>query len=146
MSSLIGDLLVLLSTVFAVIYVLVSKAQIATASPLELTASQQLVGLIVTVLCLGSLSLFLPSYEVDATGISPQFWLLAIASGIMQYALAFLLYLTVLQTTPVSQAAFYIALIPIFGVASAILLIGEQPNWLQWIGAALIVTSSLPIN
>lgn len=146
MSSLFGDLLVLLSTVFAVIYVLVSKAQIATASPLELTASQQLVGLIVTVLCFGTLSLFLPSYEVDATGISPQFWLLAIASGIMQYALAFLLYLTVLQTTPVSQAAFYIALIPVFGVASAILLIGEQPNWLQWIGAALIVTSSYFAN
>lgn len=75
-SSLVGDLLVLLSTVFAVIYVLVSKAQIATTtSPLELTASQQLVGLIVTVLCFGSLSLFLPSYEVDATDISPQFWL-----------------------------------------------------------------------
>lgn len=141
-SSLVGDLLVLLSTVFAVIYVLVSKAQIATASPLELTASQQLVGLIMTVLCFGILSLFLPSYEVDATGISPQFWLLAIASGIMQYALAFLLYLTVLQTTPVSQAAFYIALIPVFGVASAILLIGEQPHWWQWIGAAFILTSS----
>ncbi len=145
-SSLVGDLLVLLGTVFAVIYVLVSKAQIATTSPLELTASQQLVGLIVTVLCFGSLSLFLPSYEVDATGISPQFWLLAIASGIMQYALAFLLYLTVLQTTPVSHATFYIALIPVFGMASAILLIGEQPNWLQWIGAALITTSSYFAN
>lgn len=120
-SSLVGDLLVLLSTVFAVIYVLVSKAQItATVSPLKLTASQQLVGLIVTVLCFGSLSLFLPDYEVDATDISPQFWLLAIMSGILQYALAFLLYLTVLQNTSVSQVAFYLALIPVFGVANAI--------------------------
>lgn len=145
-SSLVGDLLVLLGTVFAVVYVLVSKAQIATASPLELTASQQMVGLIVTVFCFGSLSLFVPSYEVDATGISPQFWLLAIASGFMQYALAFLLYLTVLQSTPVSHAAFYIALIPIFGVASAIILLGEQPNLLQWIGAGLIITSSYFAN
>lgn len=146
-SSLLGDLLVLLSTVFAVIYVLVSKAQIAaTVSPLELTASQQLVGLIVTVLCFGSLSLFLPGYEVDATSISTQFWLLAIASGILQYALAFLLYLTVLQTTPVSQAAFYLALIPVFGVASAIVLIGEQPTLLQGIGAVLIIGSSYFAN
>lgn len=144
--SSVGDLLVLLGAVFAVVYVLVSKAQITAASPLELTASQQLVGLIVTVFCFGSLSLFVPSYEVDATGISLQFWLLAIVSGIMQYAVAFLLYLTVLQTTPVSQAAFYIALIPVFGVASAILLLGEQPNGLQWMGAALIITSSYFAN
>lgn len=33
-SSLVGDLLVLLGTVFAVVYVLVSKAQITAASPL----------------------------------------------------------------------------------------------------------------
>jgi drug/metabolite transporter (DMT)-like permease len=145
-SSLFGDLLVLLGTVFAVVYVLVSKAQISAVSPLELTASQQLVGLITTVFCFGGFSLFIPASEVNATGISPQFWLLAIASGILQYALAFLLYLTVLQSTPVSHAAFYIALIPVFGVASAMILIGEQPNVLQWIGAVLIITSSYFAN
>lgn len=146
MGSIVGDLLVLLGTLFAVVYVLVSKAQIKAVSPLELTASQQFVGLIVTVFCFGSLSLFVPSYELNASGISLQFWLLAIASGILQYALAFLLYLTVLQTTPVSHAAFYIALIPIFGIASAILLLGEQPSLLQWTGAGLIITSSYFAN
>jgi drug/metabolite transporter (DMT)-like permease len=144
--TIVGDLLVLLGTLFAVVYVLVSKAQINTTSPLELTASQQFVGLIMTVFCFGGLSLFVPNYEVNATGVPPQFWLLAIASGILQYALAFLLYLTVLQSTPVSQAAFYIALIPIFGIASAILLLGEQPSLLQWIGAGLIITSAYFAN
>lgn len=142
MSSLMGNVLVLLGTLFAVVYVLLSKAQVSTTSPLELTSSQHLVGLIVTVLCFGGVSVFDPSYEVDAFGISPQFWLLAVASGVMQYALAFLLYLTALQTVPVSQAAFYVALIPVFGVASAILLIGEQPSRVQWAGAALVILSS----
>jgi len=145
-SSLVGDLLVLLGTVFAVFYVLLSKKQIATTNPLQLTASQQFVGLIVTVLCFSILSILNSSYEVNAAGISLQFWLLAVISGIMQYALAFLLYLIALQNVPVSQAAFYVALIPVFGVSSAILLIGEQPSFAQWVGGVLVITSSYFAN
>jgi drug/metabolite transporter (DMT)-like permease len=130
-ASLIGDLLVLLGTIFAVFYVLLSKKQIGTADPLQLTVSQQLVGLIVTVFCFGVLSTIDPTYKLTVIGISPQFWLLAIVSGILHYALAFFLYLIALQAVPVSQAAFYVALIPVFGVASAVILIGEQPSFAQ---------------
>jgi drug/metabolite transporter (DMT)-like permease len=138
-SSLLGDLLVLLGTLFAVFYVLLSKKQIATANPLQLTASQQLVGLMATVAGFSILAIANPIYQIEVAGISPQFWLLAIASGIMQYGLAFLLYLVALQDVPVSHAAFYVALIPVFGVTSAILLIGEEPSFSQWIGAALVL-------
>jgi drug/metabolite transporter (DMT)-like permease len=141
-SSLVGDLLVLLGTIFAVFYVLLSKKQVAAMNPLHLTASQQLVGLIVTVVGFSILSLINPNYEVNAANISGQFWLLAVGSGIMQYGLAFLLYLVALQDVPVSHAAFYVALIPVFGVVSAIVLIGEQPSILQWLGAVLVIGSS----
>ncbi|HEY9629955.1 MAG TPA: DMT family transporter [Coleofasciculaceae cyanobacterium] len=141
-ASLLGDLLVLLGTIFAVFYVLLSKRQIETTDPLQLTASQQLVGLIMTVICFGILSVFNPTYEVNVAGILPQFWLLAVVSGILQYALAFLLYLIALQKVPVSHAAFYVALIPVFGIASAMILLGEQPSFAQWIGAACVITSS----
>jgi drug/metabolite transporter (DMT)-like permease len=145
-TSLSGDLLVLLGTLFAVFYVLLSKQQIASSDPLQLTASQQLVGLIVTVLCFSTLSVLNSNLEVDATHISLPFWLLAIGSGTMQYALAFLLYLTALRNLPVSHAAFYVALIPVFGVASAILIIGERPSLLQWMGTGLIIASSYFAN
>lgn len=145
-SSLIGDLLILLGTLFAVFYVLLSKKQIETMNPLQLTTSQQTIGLITTVLGFSLLSILNPSYEVNAANISSQFWLLAIASGIMQYALAFLLYLIALQKQPVSHAAFYLALIPVFGVASAVVLIGEQPSLAQWIGGLLVVFSSYYAN
>lgn len=145
-ASLIGDLLVLLGTVFAVFYVLLSKKQIKTADPLQLTVSQQLVGLIVTIVGFGILSMIDPTYKLTVVGILPQFWLLAIVSGILHYALAFLLYLIALQTVPVSHAAFYVALIPVFGVASAIILIGEQPSFVQWIGAVLVIASSYAAN
>ncbi|MDX2213217.1 MAG: DMT family transporter [Oculatellaceae cyanobacterium bins.114] len=145
-ASLTGDLLVLLGTLFAVFYVLFSKKQIATEDPLQLTSSQQLVGLITTLICFGGLSILNPVYEVHATGISLQFWLLAIASGVMQYALAFLLYLTALRHVPVSQAAFYVALIPVFGVASAVVMIGEKPSLTQWIGGFLVIGASYYAN
>ncbi|NEQ26897.1 MAG: EamA family transporter, partial [Microcoleus sp. SIO2G3] len=66
--------------------------------------------------------------------------------GIMQYALAFLLYLIALQNVPVSHAAFYLALIPVFGVISAFVFIGEQPSLAQWTGGLLIVVSSYYAN
>lgn len=145
-SSLLGNLLVLTGTLFAVVYVLLSKKHIERSSPLQLTSSQQFVGLIVTVLCFGLLSTLSPVYEINAVGIPLSFWLLAIASGIMQYALAFLFYLIALQTIPVSQAAFYVALIPVFGVISAVLMLGEQPSLAQWIGGFLVVASSYCAN
>jgi drug/metabolite transporter (DMT)-like permease len=145
-SSLTGDVLVLIDTCFAVCYVLVSKKQITTTSPLQLTASQQWVGLIVTVLSFGILSIFNHNYAINTAGISLSFWGLAIASGIMQYGLAFWLYLTALQTVSTSQAAFYVALVPVFGVASAILLIGEKPSVAQWLGASLVIGTSYWAN
>ncbi|XQQ06649.1 MAG: DMT family transporter [Leptolyngbya sp. IPPAS B-1204] len=141
-ASLTGDLLVLLGTLFAVVYVLLSKKQIATVDPLQLTSSQQLVGLIATVSGFGILSVVNPSYKISAVGISLPFWLLAIGSGIMQYALAFLLYLIALQNLPASHAAFYIALIPVFGVVSAIVILGEQLSLAQSIGGGLVIASS----
>lgn len=145
-TSLLGNGLILLGTLFAVLYVLCSKQQIAEAKPLQLTLSQQSVGLMVTVLGFGLLGIFDAGIEVSAVGISGPLWALAIASGIMQYALAFLLYLMALQTLPVSQAAFYIALIPVFGVVSARVLLGEQPSLLQWCGGALVIGTSYWAN
>jgi drug/metabolite transporter (DMT)-like permease len=144
-ASVIGDLLVFLGNIFAVVYVLLSKKQIGGADPLQLTASQQLVGLITIGFCFQALSTIDPIYKISLAGISPKFWLLAVGSGILQ-ALAFLFYLTALQTVSVSQAAFYLSLIPVFGVTSAIIIIGEQPNSTQWIGAGLVIISAYFAN
>lgn len=145
--SWLGDLLVLAGTVFAVVYVLISKFQIEQGkrqrlSPLQLTAVQQLTGLIVTVVCVSLVSLVRPDWEVSVAQISLNFWLLAVSSGILQYGLAFWLYLTVLQSIPVSQAAFFLALIPVFGVASAMVLLGEHPAPQQWLGGILVIGTS----
>ena len=145
-SSFSGNLLVLLGVVFAVFYALISKKQVATLSPQQLAASQQLVGLFMIIICFGILSLLVPGYELNFYDISLSYWLLAISSGIIQYALAFLLYLIALRHIPVSRAAFYIALIPVFGVASAVVLIEEHLETAQWLGGLLIIGSSYFAN
>lgn len=123
-----------MGTVFAVLYALLSKKQIETNNPIQLTTAQQTVGLLTTVICFSTLSFFDPIYTITLANIPWRFLLLAIASGVLQYALAFFLYLVALQNLPVSHAAFYLTLVPVFGVLSAVMVLGEQPSLLQWLG------------
>ena len=67
--------------------------------------------------------------------------LLAIVSGIIQYALAFWLYLIALQKLSASIASFYLTLIPLFGVGGAYVILGEQLTFWQWIGALCILAA-----
>ncbi len=141
-TSLVGDLLILMGTLFAVLYALLSKKQIETNNPIQLTTSQQTVGLVTTIICFSILAHFDSAYTINLANIPFRFLLLAVASGILQYALAFFLYLVVLKNLPVSHAAFYLALIPVFGIVSAAILLGEQPSLVQWLGGLLIIASS----
>ena len=59
-------------------------------------------------------------------GVGPGVLLFAALSGIVQYALAFWLYLFALQHLRASVAAFYLALIPVFGIAAASVFLGES--------------------
>jgi drug/metabolite transporter (DMT)-like permease len=62
-----------------------------------------------------------------------------VSSGLVQYAFAFLLYLRALQYLPVSIAAIFLTLIPVFGVGGAALLLGETVSAAQWLGGAMII-------
>ena len=132
-----GDALVLLGTAFAAVYVVTSSRLVAATAPLVLTALQQGVGLAVA-LCVLSVAL--------ATGV--ERWpadpgggmiLLAVASGLVQYALAFWLYLVGLRHLPVSVAGLFLTLTPLFGVAGGVLVLGESLSALQLVGAVLIL-------
>lgn len=66
---------------------------------------------------------------------------LAWTLGVLQYALAFWLYLFALQSLPANLAGFYLTLIPVFGIAAAFIFLGEALSGSQWIGAVLIIAS-----
>jgi len=136
--SLKGDALIVLSTLFAASYVVFSSRLAAHFPAAVLASSQQIVGLIYALL------LYLVAHQsglLERSLADPRFSLLLYAalSGVVQYALAFWLYLIGLKTLSAGAAALWLTLIPIFGVSGAYLWLGEIPTVPMLLGMALIL-------
>jgi drug/metabolite transporter (DMT)-like permease len=132
-----GDALVLLGTAFAAVYVVTSSRLVADRAPLVLTALQQTVGLGVAVAVL--VVALVTGFERLPEAPGGEMLLLATGSGLVQYALAFWLYLVGLRRLPVSVAGLFLTLTPLFGVAGGMLFLGESATALQLFGAVLIL-------
>jgi drug/metabolite transporter (DMT)-like permease len=76
--------------------------------------------------------------DMSAAGMA-----LAAASGVLNYALPFWLYLSALTRMPVARAATYLTLIPVFGVLGSVVVLGERLTWLDLLGGALVVGALL---
>lgn len=136
-ASLAGDALVVLGVIFAALYLLSSSRFVARVHPLPLAALQQSLGL---VMALGLLVVAWPTgLEAPPRQLSAGMVMAAMASGIVQYALAFWLYLVGLRAMPVGEAGLFLALTPVFGVVAAIAFLGESFTPTQAAGAAMVV-------
>ncbi len=141
--SMIGDLLLVASTASAALYVIFSRRSVETMPPLPLAALQQSVGLGVALVLL----VIIGGQGITALGqLPPGTWGLAMMTGVVQYALAFSLYLSALRHVEASQAALFLTLIPVFGVGGAAVFLGEQMTTSQFIGAGLIIGALLRLN
>jgi drug/metabolite transporter (DMT)-like permease len=132
-----GNLLVLSGTLFASIYVVLSSRFVAETPPLPLAALQQSVGLVFA-LAFSAAALFSGWEHVPAT-LPLSTLLLALGSGLAQYALPFWLYLTGLSVLRTSTSALFLALIPVFGAGGAVLFLGESLHPQQLLGCAIVV-------
>jgi probable blue pigment (indigoidine) exporter len=74
-------------------------------------------------------------------GVSPAAWLSAVVSGVLYYGAAYWLYLSGLRRVPAAFAAVSFYLIPVFGVAAGVGLLGERLDERQWIGVAVVVVA-----
>jgi drug/metabolite transporter (DMT)-like permease len=137
-SSLAGDALIVASVAAAALYVVVASRQVATVRPLPAALTQQTWALGLTVLVYVSLAggAFWPD-------LTPSGLLLGAVSGIVNYALPFWLYLSALTRMPVSRAATYLTLIPVFGVLGSVVVLGDGIGWLDVVGSALVVACLL---
>ena len=126
----------MLGTGFAAIYVVLSSRHVRHIAPVGLALCQQVFGLaLVCCLALGSVALGLePARLPDGRAL-----LLAAGSGILQYALPFWLYLAAIRVIPVSRAAIWLTLTPVFGVAGGVAFLDETVAPSQAVGAALIL-------
>lgn len=138
--SPLGDGLVILGTLFAALYVVISSRLVTKVRPVALAALQQSVGLVFAAMLLLVWS-SPQGIRADLARADRAMVALALFSGIIQYALAFWLYLIGLQRLPASTAALFLTLTPIFGIAGAAAFLGEDVTLVQGSGALIIIAA-----
>jgi drug/metabolite transporter (DMT)-like permease len=135
--SYLGDGLILLGTLFAAMYVIASSRLTLTMPAILLTALQQTAG-VCLVFALLAVALGL-GWERWPTDTNTPMLSLAIGSGVIQYALAFWLYILGLKGIPAGMAGLFLTTTPVFGVIGGIAFLGEQITLLQFAGIGLVI-------
>lgn len=137
--SAAGIALTVAGVVVCALYTVLTRRWIlGTDATFPIVLSQQLHALafiaVVTIGAAAAGQRVLPD-SLSAAGLAS-----ALVSGLLYYALAYSCYLTALRDVraPIAASAFY--LIPVFGIAGA-LLTGERLAPAQWVGAAIVVAA-----
>jgi len=138
--SLAGDLLVVASTLFAASYVVFSAKWANRFPAAVLASSQQFIGLICAI-SIYSAGTALGMIKQSIFDVRLGTIMYASLSGVVQYALAFWLYLIGLKHLRPGAAGLWLTLIPVFGVAGAFIWLGEVPTATMLAGMALIVVA-----
>ncbi|HTP38831.1 MAG TPA: DMT family transporter [Steroidobacteraceae bacterium] len=133
--SLWGDLLLLGGVLSAAGYVVLSARVASSTEPLPSLLGQQGVAVLFAI----AMHLVISGHWPAVSSVPANGWLLAAASGIVQYACAFWLYLWALKGLRAGEAGLYLSLIPVFGLLIAIPVFRERLSALQWTGALLII-------
>lgn len=76
-----------------------------------------------------------------STSVSPLGRASAVGSGLLYYGLAYWFYLSALRQMPASSASASFYLIPIFGVAGSLVILGERLDPMQSLRAALVLVA-----
>jgi drug/metabolite transporter (DMT)-like permease len=74
-------------------------------------------------------------------GVTPGSWPLLIYIGLVGTALVYPLFNMALKATGVVRAVGFKMLIPVFGIALSIILLGERPGLSTYVGAAIVIAS-----
>jgi drug/metabolite transporter (DMT)-like permease len=136
-SLLLGNGLILIGVACCALYTVLTRRMATDLDPLMVVTLQQTLAL--------AWALAIWPFEwargegLELTAISPATWGWAAISGVLYYALAFWCYIIGLKQLPASTVGLFLNLIPIFGVGSAYLFLGERLTVVQWVGGALIL-------
>ena len=136
-----GTVLITLGMLAAAFYVVLSSRLAEKYDVFYIVASQQTLALIVTLLVLpfewGGLSV---------SAITWGAWSLALLSGVIQYAFAFVFYIVALRHISAGVAGVYLNFVPLVGIAGACIFLDEKLSLLQLGGATLVVVALVLIS
>lgn len=143
-NGILGTILVFLATLSAAVYVVLSGRIADTQHPIIAVGAQQSVAL-AAVLVLLPFEIFGANTGVRMPK-NLDTWLVVITSGIIQYGIAFSLYMYALSKIPVNMAGSFLNLIPVFGLSIAFLALGETLSVIQWAGASITILALIAIS
>jgi drug/metabolite transporter (DMT)-like permease len=135
--AFVGDAFILAGTAAAALYVVLTSRAASRHDPVLVVACQHSLALLFS-LPLAALELTSRGFVGGAT-ISPSLWALAIASGVVQNALAFSFYLGAMRFISTSLAGAFLVLAPIVTLTGAVLFLGESVTMIQLVGGALTI-------
>lgn len=144
--SLYGMFLALIAVASCALYTVFSRqiSRDSAAEPLLVVAGQQSIGLLV------SLAMFPFHWSIerisDLNVISIDIWLICALTGNLTFLVAMGLFLAALRHLPAGFASSFLILTPVFGLASAFLVLGEVLTGWQWGGVVIILVSVLGIQ
>ena len=133
----LGVALTLAGVVACAVYTVLSGRFIASSSTLGVVLLQQLSALtFAVVLLFGGAA---AGRTTELKGVSATGWASALLAGALYYGVAFCFYVRGLRTCAPAVAGLFINLVPVFGVAAAVLLLDERLVGRQWLGAILVI-------
>lgn len=121
------------------VYTVLSSRYLGDAPALGVVILQQSAALVFAALL--AVGAALAGHGGSLSDVSAGGWLSALAAGALYYGVAFWFYLHGLRTCSPGVAGLFINLVPVFGVASAAVLLDERFTSRQWLGAAIAVTA-----
>jgi O-acetylserine/cysteine efflux transporter len=132
----LGDLLVLAGVLSAAAYTIVARGMGDESDPLTVTAYQFTTA---TILTLPAVTFVWAMHvETVPSHVAARFWLAAIFVGVIGYAASFLLYNYAIVRVRAAPASIIVNLIPVFGLASAVVWLGDPLTVARVLGAILI--------
>lgn len=138
-SATVGVLYTLIGVTLCAFYTILARRLLTDDSTVAVVAWQQMAAMGVAVLALAVAAI--SGTDLALRGVSAAAWISAVVSGILYYAVGFLLYVAALRVTGAATAGLFLNLIPVFGIAAGSLLLDERLQPRQWLGAVLIVGS-----
>ncbi len=137
--SIVGVALTGAGVAACALYTVLSSRYLGDASTLGVVLLQQSSALgFAVVLGLGALA---SGHAGSLADVSATGWASAFAAGALYYGVAFWFYLSGLRTCSPGVAGLFINLVPLFGVTSAAVLLGERLATRQWIGCAITLAA-----
>lgn len=132
---LIGDLFLLLAVFCYAIYNAYSKNLTVRLPSAAATAATLWGGFFATI------PIWWASGASVPHSVSLASWLALLYLALFATAGAYLLWMFALKVIPVSEAALFLYMQPVFGVILSVWIVGTRPNWGFYVGASLILVA-----